>query len=97
MAVLQNTFEFPHILWNFKVHYGPHTSPRLVPNPHLMNQVHILSFQILSVNSTIIYAAVYHAVALLQVFPPKAKVRRACLIIRPPHPPISCINRVYEV
>jgi len=80
-----------------KVHYRPHKSPRLVPNPRLMNPVHILLSQFFTVNSTIIYDAVYHAVALPEVFLPKAKVRHACLIIRPPHPPMSCINRVYEV
>jgi len=49
MAVLQD-FEFPHILWNLKVHYRPHTSPRLAPNPRLINPVHILSYQFFSVN-----------------------------------------------
>jgi len=96
-GVLQDTFEFPHILWNLKVRYRPHKSTRLVPNPHLMNPVQILSSQFFSVNSTIIYAAAHHAVALPRVFLPKAKVRHACLIIRPPYPSISCINRVYEV
>jgi hypothetical protein len=84
MAVLQDTFEFPRILWNLKVHYRPHTS-LLVPNPRMMNPVHILSSQFFSLNPTIIYTAVYQAVALLQVFPPRAKVRHAV----PHYPPTS--------
>jgi hypothetical protein len=72
-ASRSTTQEFPNVLWNPKIHYRAHKSPRLVPSPSHINPVYIIPFYVIKIHFNIILPPMIRSSYLffLLAFPPK--------------------------